>query len=238
MIDIIELKNISQQISDFKADKRVLVNSLSEEIKNRDQLEIDVADSLEARAIINTVVKSTQVLLESKFNSLVTLALQSVFQDDREFRIRFVEKRNKTEVECYFIKDGGEEDLYDGGGGPLDITSLACRFAFWNLDKTKRPIFFLDEPFKHLHSPTLQRNCSKMVQLISEKLGVQIIIVSDQIDIKGDIEYGVMKGEIYNVEELNEKCDCCNLAPNLFLYRKNGTDSFTRCKNCDNIEWV
>ena len=192
-----EILKIREKVDDFLADLRSLNRTLEEERIKKEQYEIFANDALEARAIIQSVSKSTQQLLEEKFNSLVTLAIQSVFQDDREFKIEFVEKRNKTEVQCYILKEGQRVDLHDGGGGQLDIVALACRFAFWNLDRSKRPLFFLDEPIKYLHAEHLQENCSEMLQMLSKKLGIQLVIISDQENLTADKTFEVINGEVH-----------------------------------------
>jgi len=58
----------------------------------------------------------------------------------------------------------------------MDVTSFALRVAFWALKKN-RPIMVLDEPFPNV-SPDLQYKVSEMVKFVSEKLGLQIIMVS------------------------------------------------------------
>ena len=80
----------------------------------------------------------------------------------------FLVKRNKTEAE-----------LYISSGGVVDVLSLALRMAFWSLDKTKRPLLLLDEPLKHL-SEDLQSRASDMLQMLSSKLGIQILMVTHE----------------------------------------------------------
>ena len=234
MINKIELSNIRTKVNDLLADLRSLNSSLKNEEEKKIKYEKYGLSALEARAIIQNVSKSTQQLLEKQFNSLVTLAIQSVFQDDREFSIEFVEKRNKTEVECFIIKDGQKIGLYEGGGGLVDVTAIGCTIAFWNLERKTRPIFILDEKFKFLHSPTLQKNLSQVLKLISEKLGLQFILITDQSDIVGDKEFGVIKGEIYEVKPTEIQCPECGIAC-LYSYVKDQTEIF-RCKNCDYME--
>ena len=194
--EIIKIRNKTNEIL---AELKYLSQSLKELQKAKGKLEQFWKDAIEAREIITTVAKNTQKLIENKFSSLVTLALQSVFQDDREFLIEFVEKRNKSEVNCYVVKDGNKEEVWppQGGGGQVNIISLGCRIAFWNLEKTRRPIFFLDEPFAWLHSPEYQERASEMLQMLSNKLNIQFIVISDQEDILADKKFEVINGVVY-----------------------------------------
>ena len=196
MISKQELQQFRTKVDDIKADMRFLTQKLQEYQIKKSEAEVFGTDALEARAIIQSVAKNTQKLLEERFSYLVTMAIQSIFQDDREFKIEFVEKRNKTELECFILKDGNRVGVYDGGGGQIHIISLASRIAFWNLSKESRPIFFLDEPISFLHSPLYLERASEMLKMLSTKLGLQFIIVSDQQDIDCDRKFEVMDGNV------------------------------------------
>jgi len=137
--------------------------------------------TLQARAIIQTVAKNTQSQIEYHISGLVTMALASVFPDPYEFQLKFVERRNSTEADLIFKKNENETDdiLNNGGGGVADIASFAFRVALWSLKKS-RATFILDEPDKFLHSPVYQEKASQMMKELCNKLGVQIIMVSDQ----------------------------------------------------------
>lgn len=198
MIDI-ELKQFREKINEIKAEKRILSAQLVEkEVELGESVEYGV-DCVEARSILQVVAKSTQELLEKKFSSLVTLAIRTIFHDDREFVIQFVEKRNKTELECHISKDNNIVGIYDGGGGQIDVVALACRLAFWSLQKTSRPIFFLDEPLAFLHSPEYQERASDLLQMLSKELKVQFLVVSDQQNITADRSFRVENGTVQEV---------------------------------------
>lgn len=130
-----------------------------------------------ARAIIQTVAEQTQKQIEYHISNLVSLALASVFPDPYEFKIQFVQRRNRTEADLIFIKDDNEGTPIDvSGGGPLDVASFALRASIWSIKPT-RNVLILDEPFGFV-SRDLQYKCSEMVKMISEKLNIQIIMVS------------------------------------------------------------
>jgi DNA repair exonuclease SbcCD ATPase subunit len=109
------------------------------------------------------------------------MALATVFPDPYTFSLRFVERRNTTEADLIFSKNGNETDdlLNTGGGGVADIASFALRIALWSLKKS-RATFILDEPDKFLHNPDYQEKASSMMKELCEKMGIQIILVSDQ----------------------------------------------------------
>jgi len=130
-----------------------------------------------ARTIIQTVAETTQRKLEGHVSNLVTMALAAVFPDPYTFILRFVKRREKTEADLIFVKDGNEGSPMDvSGGGPLDVASFALRTATWAIKPT-RNVLILDEPFKYL-SRDLQSKGSEMVKHLSDKLSLQFLIVS------------------------------------------------------------
>ena len=139
--------------------------------------EAHLENCYKARTIIQTVAETTQRKLEGHVSNLVTMALAAVFPDPYTFILRFVKRREKTEADLIFVKDGNEGSPMDvSGGGPLDVASFALRTATWAIKPT-RNVLILDEPFKYL-SRDLQSKGSEMVKHLSDKLSLQFLIVS------------------------------------------------------------
>jgi DNA repair exonuclease SbcCD ATPase subunit len=108
---------------------------------------------------------------------LVSIALAAVFPDPYAFVLRFVKRREKTEADLIFVKDGNEGSPMDvSGGGPLDVASFALRTATWAIKPT-RNVLILDEPGKYI-SRDLQSKFSEMIKYLSVKLELQFLIVS------------------------------------------------------------
>jgi DNA repair exonuclease SbcCD ATPase subunit len=79
------------------------------------------------------------------------------------------------------IRDKVKIDPFSGGGGAIDVASFALRIALWSMQQPKtRPTLILDEPFKHLKGEVTNRKVLEMVNKISKKLNIQIIMVSDE----------------------------------------------------------
>jgi hypothetical protein len=130
-----------------------------------------------ARVIIQTVAKETQSELEFHVSDLVSHALSAVFPDPYTFKLAFTVRRDKTEADFVWERNG--EPFLPNGGGTRDISSLALRIAFWSLRGHKSaPILILDEPAKHLKPNILQQKAGQMLQEISKALGIQFLIVS------------------------------------------------------------
>jgi len=139
---------------------------------------VDTQTNIEkARIVVQEVANEIQQNIEFHISSIVSLALASVFPDPYEFKVNFVTRRNQTECDMFFVKDGNECDPMDSsGGGALDIASLALRMAIWSIKQT-RAIQILDEPAKFL-SRDMQDKASDMLKKLSESLGIQLIIIS------------------------------------------------------------
>lgn len=204
MINQAEFQVIKDKFNQKKTEKKLNEIALSAEKVKLANLKQYETNAIQARAILQRIAKNTQQNIEDKFSELVTLAVQSVFQNDYEFRIRFIEKRGKTECECFIVTNGVDECeiISESGGGLADIVSFGTRIAFWSLNKKTRPIFFLDEPIKFLHSSDYQENFSELLQVLSTKLGIQFIIVSDQQNIHADKKFTVINGTV--IEDNND----------------------------------
>ena len=136
-----------------------------------------------AQTIIQLVALQTQELLEFRLNELASLAMTAIFREDAyELKLRFDIKRGRTEASPLFVKDGKERrPMYGTGFGIVDVASFALRPTLWSLEEPKKMNCFLfDEPFRHLNSAAgnLHKRAAKMVKEISEKLSLQIIIVT------------------------------------------------------------
>lgn len=97
-----------------------------------------------------------------------------------DFRIEFVKRRNKTEADLYFERDGNRYEYGQVGGGVLDVAAFALRLASLVLRRPPvRKVLVLDEPAKMLseRGGNLERFCDLLVTLADET-GFQFIIVS------------------------------------------------------------
>ena len=152
-------------------------NQLSDNIEKQIIIE-------KAQLIIQEVGQKTQSELKIHISNIVTMALESVFSDPYQFKLDFILKRGQTEAIIKFVRNGYERDpLVAIGVGVIDIASFALRIALWSIS-SPRPTntLIFDEPFKFL-SRELQPRAGEMLQQISKKLGIQIILVTHSKDL-------------------------------------------------------
>lgn len=159
---------------------QTIEDSLKEYRSEYIEVEKKLEDSQKAAEIIHAVAKSTQEELEFHLSDIVTMAIRGVFENGPSLSVSFVSRRGQIEVDMGFEEDGHIGDpLNDDGGGLVDVVAAALRFSCWTLKKNRtRPVIILDEPLKWLKGSDLPYKGARIIKEISEKLGLQIIMVS------------------------------------------------------------
>ena len=161
-----------------------LQNSLTQKTKLKKDLERDLKNIDAGQLIIQHVAQETQKQIEYHISALVTSALEAVFPNPYEFRVEFVQKRNKTEAVLRFM-DGKQEidPMTAAGGGVVDIAAFALRIAMYSISQpSPRSTIVLDEPFRFLSS-NLQPKAGQMLKELSKQLHLQFIIVTHNTNI-------------------------------------------------------
>ena len=120
-------------------------------------------------------------------SSVVSMALADVFPDPYTCVIESGIKRNSTEAVVLFEREDVKVEPKDSaGGGPVDVASFAARVAFVHLSRSQ-PIIIAYEPFKYV-SRNLLSKCPEMLHMLSEKLGMQFIIISHLEEVIADAD--------------------------------------------------
>lgn len=174
------LSSIGKEIQQLRGKQSSLLEmktELEETLKDLTERKLIIE---EGQKLIQNVAIATQEKLKLSIEPIVASALDIVYKEEAYgFRMDFEVKRNKTEAALYFTEKGRTyHPLSSSGFGVVDVASFALRLALWNISKPEtRPVFILDEPFKHV-SEDLQESVMEMVNVLSKKLGIQIIMVT------------------------------------------------------------
>jgi len=183
-----ELRNQFERLSGEQAQLEKQIKELTREKAQHTRQE-KIAER--AREIVRTVALQTQQQLEFRISGMVSSAQEAVFDDPYGLVARFEERRGKTECDLLFSREGQEFDpLASSGYGAVDVAAFALRVAAWCMGKTSAPILLLDEPFKHLKGEEQNRRAIEMVHKLSEQLGLQVIMISDERAPREDIIAG------------------------------------------------
>lgn len=134
-----------------------------------------------AREIIKEVGIKTQQQLQYHISDITSLALDAVFPDPYKVEIDFVSRRNQTECDIYFVRDGNRiNPLLASGGGAVDIACFALRIASWTLQNPRTDnTVILDEPMRFV-SEEYRESAARMIKEVSDKLNIQFIIVTHE----------------------------------------------------------
>lgn len=189
------------QIGKEKAKEETKINALKSALELTEQAQI----------FLQKVAKETQSQLKLRIEDIVNLALETCFPSEYTFRINFNISRGKTEAELVFEdqKTGREIDpINASGGGVVDLTAFALRIASYTLERNSDNVIILDEPFRFL-SRDLQSRAGEIIKTLSEKMGLQIILVThipELID-RADSVFEVKKQEngVSQVKKLSNK---------------------------------
>jgi len=165
-----------------KGSRDTVINSLATNQTELESARVSLHRHEEAREIIRKIGMETQNSLSFHINDIVSLALDSVFDNPYQFAVDFVNRRSKTECDLYFVRDGNRIDpLTASGVGAVDVASFALRIASWSMARPRTDnVIILDEPFRFL-SENYQEQASLMLREISQKLGIQFIIVTHEV---------------------------------------------------------
>jgi DNA repair exonuclease SbcCD ATPase subunit len=186
-----------QQLQSDKKETELNISDLEEE---RNKIE-------KSRNIINIVAKQTQEQFSLKISDLVSSALESVFDNPYTFHAEFINRRNRTECDLYFMRDGYRRSPMDAsGGGVVNVASSALRIGLLMLSRYRK-VLILDEPTKDLHSKKLKKRMSNFLKEVTKKAGIQLLVFSGDEDaelISGANKVFVVTQEdgISNVEEM------------------------------------
>lgn len=150
--------------------------------------------------IVNFTAQKTQEQISFHIGNLTSMALDSVFPDPYTLLMEFEIKREKTECNLSFVKNDEKTDpISAAGGGAVDVASFALRVAAWSMQNPRtRNTIILDEPFKHLSSELLPA-ASEMLAKLSEKLQLQIIMITHSEELIPE------NAIIFKVKNKNEK---------------------------------
>jgi DNA repair exonuclease SbcCD ATPase subunit len=176
-----KITDLRTKLEQLKGAKALTEKQISETRQNVIELTKSLHYHEKAKEIVREVGMATQEKLQYHISDITSLALESIFDDPYELKVEFVKRRDKVECDLLFVRNGeGVDPLSASGGGAVDVASFALRIASWSMMQPRtRNTIILDEPMRFL-SEDLQERASKMIKELSEKLGLQFIIITHE----------------------------------------------------------
>ena len=176
MANISEFRKILEQRKGRRDQIQDSIQNLEFNIKEKGR---ELRRHEQARSIVQEVALKTQKQLSYHISEITSLALNTIFPEPYALEADFVQRRNKTECDLFFVRNDERVDpLSASGGGAVDVAAFALRVASWSMQRPKsRNTLILDEPLKFI-SLDLLPLASEMLQQISKKLNLQIIMIT------------------------------------------------------------
>jgi DNA repair ATPase RecN len=176
------IHKLIQKTKEKNQDYQYWKKELKDWEKRKEEQFILLEDLEKVRSIFQIAAQVTQTQLSEKISNIVSSALEAVFPDPYKFKIEFVKRRNSTECDLLFEKNGNTRNPMDSCGfGAVDVASLALRIAYWKLNPNNRNTIILDEPVRNL-SLDKQPLASMLLKSLSKiGKGIQFIIITHNI---------------------------------------------------------
>ena len=175
------ISEIEAKINVLKGKRESVTDSISKLKEALSAIESQIETITKAATITNKVANETQEQIQVKISSIVTLALNTAFNENYAFKIRFETKRGRPEALIMVEKDGNEIfPMDEDSGGLVDIVSFSLRLSCLLLHTpVLRRTVIMDEPFR-CPSKDMHDKIGHLLQSLSEKLNIQFIIVTHE----------------------------------------------------------
>ncbi len=174
--------NVKELLDDIKLQNQRHehdVQQLEAQQQKVDTIEHEIVCLEEAMSVVTQIAETIQQRAHSRIASVVSTALDTVFDEPYEFNIRFERRRDRTEAHLEFVRDGeGVDPMTAAGGGVVDVASFALRLACLVLQAPSlRRVLVLDEPFRFV-SANYRSRLSSLLTGLSETMNVQFVMVT------------------------------------------------------------
>jgi len=180
---VLNLAILRQTLERCKGERDRVERDLAKTTAEHDRLVTEGERIEEAQALLQEVARQTQQALEYRLGELVTLALEALWPGQEwRFRVRYELRRGRTEADLLFEDAEGHDvdPMTADGGGAVDVAGKMLQVACWSLRRPRsRAVMVWDEPFRCLSSD-LQPKMSAVLRELSERLGLQFIIVTHE----------------------------------------------------------
>lgn len=182
----LELKLIRERATIALTEHEHARRTLKTERKARDTAKDHHDAAREAQRILQGIAQSVQKAAHGRIAKIVSRCLSAVFEAPYDLRVRFEERRGKTEAVLVLYRGGIELDdpLNEAGGGVIAVACLAARLADLSLSNPPQRLFVaLDEPFLQVDMDNRRRIRAMVAGLVAE-LDVQFLIATNEPDLE------------------------------------------------------
>lgn len=186
-----EIKNLeekfemfTQTLGSLKGEHKLLSEQQNKSESLIEKYKKDEIIYSQAVELLSLVQKVTRDKIKDSFETIVTHALNYIFESDKyKFELVFKRRGNLQELSFAVLtpdKDEAFDPLTTDAGGVLNVVSFALRVVLMEVSNPKVNGFILsDESFANLSSDHIEK-ASEFLQEINKKFKRQIIAISHQ----------------------------------------------------------
>lgn len=190
-----KFQSFTNNLNQFKGEYSYLLNETQKNKDSISKLEHTIDITNKAVELLNLVQKVTRDRIKEQFESLVSWALNYVFQRPYKFVLVFSTRGNLQELK-FAIKspDCNEEidPLTSRGGGVLDIISLSLRLILMEIGKVNGFIIF-DEGLEKVKGEENIARLNDFITQINKNFKRQIINITDAPNFKNNLGYNLIE---------------------------------------------
>lgn len=185
------MEELKKKIKDYRRDaerQKTIRDEKQRLLSQKESQRVQLSNEIDELQAVNILLEKCNITaretLKTEIETLVTSALQAVFEDPtRQFSIVFTPRRNQIEADFFCSRQGQDEteqikgDIKNTyGGGVVDVVSIALRMILMELLKINGPII-LDEPGKAISEQYVQ-NFGKFLHSMCRKFNRQMILIT------------------------------------------------------------
>lgn len=158
-----------------------LFTKLTEAETRIQMIDQDIDNATKASLFMQNLSDTTRKEIVEKISSIVTDALQKVKDKNLEFKMTLTTERNQVDLRFTILNKSTNQEydiLSSCGGGIADLVTFPLRISLllkWSPELAR--VLILDENFKFVGVQD-QESLGEFVRQISERLGIQIILVT------------------------------------------------------------
>lgn len=161
--------------------------------------------SIETLQNVSSVMKTTSI---KNVETLITKGLHDIVDEkDLSFVIKYDSKRNFIQAQYKIhskMKDQDYDIVNSFGGGIADVISILQRIIFVYKFNTAK-VLILDESGKFI-SPDKQANLGKFLSDISNKLGMQVILITHKKEVESQANQVIKVTQVNGVSSAEVSC--------------------------------
>lgn len=206
MITVSQIEDRFHEVEQSRSEMKGRVDLLKEQIfDTTEELEAHTKDYKINERVLDVLRKYSLIkeqILREKIDNIITRGLRLVFGEGYASKLSFDISRGQAVMKTKLVTSIGDKEFEADvatahGGGTVNFCSMLYRILVLALVRPRqRPVIFFDEALKNLSQEYLEP-ASMFLKEISEKLGIQLIIISHRREVQ---EIGDKIYEFSNVD--------------------------------------